>query len=213
LVEDRALLTVALTAFGLEEDIDSKFYIRTVLEQNTTDSESLVNRVSDKRYLEMAQAFGFGDLGGPKTKFTGFADQIIADFETKEFQSRVGQVDGDMRLALSFKNDLLEIGSNEKTNDTQWLTIMGNPPLRKVFEVAFGLPTAFGTLDIDRQLDVLKEKSQNILKSDQVSEILDDESVDKLTETFLLRSQLDTNAGSSSASIALTLLQSAPRFF
>jgi hypothetical protein len=93
------------------------------------------------------------------------------------------------------------------------LTIMGNPPLRKVFEVAFGLPTAFGTLDIDRQLDVLKEKSQNILKSDQVSEILDDESVDKLTETFLLRSQLDTNAGSSSASIALTLLQSAPRFF
>jgi len=149
LIEDRELLTVTLAAFGLEEDINSKFYIQTILEQDTFDQESLSNRVADKRYLEMAQTFAFGDLGGPKTKFTDFADKIIERYETKEFETRVGVVDEDMRLA----------------------------------------------------------------KSDQVSDLLDEESIEKLTNTFLLRSQLDASNSVGSEQIALTILQSAPRFF
>lgn len=213
LVEDRELLTVTLAAFGLEDDIDNKFFIRTILEQDSTDPESLANRLADKRYLDLAQTFGFGDIGGPKTKFTGFADQIISQYETNEFETQVGEIDSDMRLALSLESDLTEIGSNTTSNDTKWFAIMGNPPLREIFEVAFGLPSSFGTLDIDKQLDVFKERSKSILNTDQVAELLDDESLNKLTNTFLLRSQLDTNAGSSSGTIALTLLQSAPRIY
>lgn len=213
LIEDRELLTVTLAAFGLEEDINSKFYIQTILEQDTFDQESLSNRVADKRYLEMAQTFAFGDLGGPKTKFTDFADKIIERYETKEFETRVGAVDEDMRLALSFQDGINTIGTNDTSNDTKWFSIMGNPPLRKVFEVAFGLPTSFGSLPIDRQLEVLKDRSENIMKSDQVSDLLDEKSIEKLTNTFLLRSQLDASSSVGSEQIALTILQSAPRFF
>lgn len=213
LVEDRELLTVALAAFGLDEDINNKFYIRTILEQDPADPESLANRLADKRYLDLAQTFGFGELGGPKTRISGFAEKIITEYETHEFETRVGEVDSDMRLALGLKGDLTEIGSKTTSNDTKWFEIMGNPPLREVFEVAFGLPSSFGTLGIDKQLDVFKERAQSIMKTDQVADLFDDESLNKLTNTFLLRSQLNTTADSSSGSIALTLLQSAPRFF
>lgn len=213
LVEDRELLSVALTAFGLEEDLDSKFYVKTILEQNTSDPESLANRLADKRYLEMAKAFGFGDLGGPRVRFTGFADQIISDFQANEFEARVGEIDSDMRLALGLEDDLKKIGVSSSANDTKWFSIMGNPPLRQVFETAFGLPTAFGTLEIDKQLEVLKEKSSNILKTDQVSDIVEPEMLEKLTTTFLLRAQLSNTNSSSSGTIALSLLQSAPRYF
>jgi hypothetical protein len=213
LVEDRELLTVALTSFGLEGDIDNKYYIRTIFEQDTSDPEALANRLADKRYLEMAKAFGFGDLGGPKTRFSGFSDQIVAEYETKRFATSVGDINPDMRLVLGLESDLDKIGSATTSNDTKWYSIMGNPPLRKIFEVAFGLPSSFGTLSLDKQLEIFKEKSQDILKTEQVSSMLNEQKLEKLTNTFLLRSQLDSTGGSTSGSIALTLLQSAPRLY
>jgi hypothetical protein len=213
LVEDRELLTVALSAFGLGDDIDNKFYIKKVLEGDTSDPEALVNRLTDKRYLDMAEAFGFGDLGGPSTGLSSFANKIVSDYETKEFASRVGEIDQEMRLALSLKQDLGDIATGSGSNDAKWFTIMGNPPLREVFEVAFGLPAAFGTLPIDKQLEVFKDKSQSVLKTDKVSDFLGEDNLEKLTNTFLIRSQVNATNGASSGSIALTLLQSAPRLF
>ncbi|MEO1420885.1 MAG: DUF1217 domain-containing protein, partial [Pseudomonadota bacterium] len=60
LVADRRLLSVALDAFGLSDQINSKALIRQVLESSTFDPESLANRLSDDRYLRLAEAFGFG---------------------------------------------------------------------------------------------------------------------------------------------------------
>lgn len=213
LVNDRELLSVTLKAFGLEEDIDSKFYIKTILEQSTTDPTSLVNKLADKRYLEMAESFGFGNLGGPKTAFTTFPDKIIGEYQTNEFETRVGDLDSNMRLALGLESDLRKIGEGTSANDTKWFSIMGNPPLRQVFETALGLPSAFGTMEIDKQLDVLKEKSDKVFGTSDVSELLETETLEKLTTTFLLRAQLNEASSQTSQTIALTLLQSAPRLF
>ena len=60
LVGDRRLLTVALGAFGLQDDINSQFFIRKILEEGTANEDALANRFSDPRYKEMSQAFGFG---------------------------------------------------------------------------------------------------------------------------------------------------------
>ncbi len=78
LVNDRRLLSVALGAFGLDEDIDSKYFIRKVLEDGTLDPEALSNKLADKRYLDFSQAFGFGDYGiPPRTKVSDFATEIV----------------------------------------------------------------------------------------------------------------------------------------
>jgi hypothetical protein len=45
LVADRRLLEVALTAFGLESDIDNRFFIRKVLEDGTLRNDALSNRL------------------------------------------------------------------------------------------------------------------------------------------------------------------------
>lgn len=213
LVADRQLLTVALQAFGLEDDLESKFYIQKVLESNTADPDSFANQLADKRYLKMAETFGFGDFAGPRTGLNSFSDEIIDLFETKEFEARVGALDSDMRLALSLQRDLSEVADSTSENDTKWFTLMGNPPLRRVFEVGLGLPSTFGTLDIDKQLEVFKERAENTLKTDVISEMTSPEKLEELTRAFLLRSQLDSAGNASGASIALTLLQSAPRLF
>ncbi len=59
LMEDRALLRVALGAFGLGDDINNSAFIRKVLESDLQDGTSLANKLADKRYLALAKTFNF----------------------------------------------------------------------------------------------------------------------------------------------------------
>ncbi|GFE64417.1 DUF1217 domain-containing protein [Litoreibacter roseus] len=211
LVADRILLKVALGAFGLSEDIDNKFFIQTVLSEGATDDGSLANKLADKRYLEFAKAFGFGEERAPLTSEPGFADTIVNAYETRSFEEAVGEQDENMRLALGLERELGTIAERSVSNDTKWFSIMGNPPLRAVFETTFSLPSSFGTLPIDQQLETLKDRAQSILGSDDVSNFSNEEALDDLTNKFLLNAQVQAFQAAQGGSAALTLLQNIPR--
>lgn len=209
LVSDRTLLKVALGAFGLDGDLDNKFFVKKVLEEGSLSSSSLANRLADKRYVEFASAFGFGDYDVPRTKISTFADEILESYNTRQFEIAVGDQNESMRLALSAERELSSIAQSTNSNDGKWFTIMGTPPLRSVFETAFNLPTSFGTLDIDKQLEVFKERSDRILGTDEIDQFSDPEIMEEITRVFLARSEIQNyNATVSAGSIALTLLRS-----
>ncbi|SPJ24634.1 DUF1217 domain-containing protein [Palleronia abyssalis] len=214
LVEDRQLLEVALGAFGLDEDINSKYLIERVLSEDPDNDTSLSSRFADKRYQALSDAFGFGKLGGPSTAFPGFSDKIIAQYTDRQFEVAVGEVDPDMRLALGFSRGLEEIVAKDMSNDAAWFTVMGNRPLRTVLETALGLPKSLGTLDIDQQLEVFKDRAKAKFGTNSINDIAAKDMSATVTDTFLLRSQVNALAENqlSGASVALSLLQSAPRF-
>ncbi len=140
LVGDRQLLKVALGAFGLDSDIDNRYFVRRILEEGTTERTALANKLTDKRYAEMARAFGFDSPLGPATARLGFAERIVAAYEARGFEEAVGEQDPAMRLALNLERELPTIAGRDVSDSTRWFTIMGTPPLRQVFETAFGLP-------------------------------------------------------------------------
>jgi hypothetical protein len=211
LVSDRRLLRVALGAFGLDEDIDNRFFIRKVLEDGTLDPEALSNKLADKRYREFSRAFGFGDFAIPLSQAPGFADRTVAAFETRQFEIAVGDADQNMRLALGLTRDLGEIAARPSADTTLWLTVLGSPSLRAVFETAFGLPTGFGAIDLDRQVEVLRARARQAFGADTVSQFADPEQLEALTRRFLLRADLQAGpSGVSGGAIALQLLQAAP---
>lgn len=207
LVSDRRLLRVALGAFGLSEDIDNRFFIRKILEEGTLEESALANRLSDKRYKDLASAFGFGDFDTPRTKLSTFGNEISEAFRTRQFEVAVGLQDESMRLALNAKRELSELGQSSAGNDAKWFLIMGSAPLRKVFETALGLPDSFSQLDLDRQLETLKARSKAQFGTDSINEFDDPQMQESLTERYLLMAQLSLAPPSSSAQIALTLLQ------
>ncbi len=110
LVADRRLLRVALTAFGLEADINSRAFVQKVLEGGVLKPEALANRLADKRYSDFARAFGFGDMPVPNTALSDFADRILARSEARRFETAVGERDGTMRLALNARRELPDLG-------------------------------------------------------------------------------------------------------
>lgn len=207
LVQDRRLMTVALGAFGLDDDINNTYYIRKVLSDGTLDETALANRIADKSYFKLAEAFGFGDFDTPNTVLSDFPDKIISAYETRQFEIAVGQANGDMRLALNAQRELAELSVSDKSETTKWYSVMGSEPLRTVFEAALGLPTEFAALDIDKQLDMFQNKAARSFGDDSVAQFSDPEKVDDLIRLFLVRSQVRAgNAGMSSGTIALTLL-------
>ena len=213
LVKDRAVLQVALGAFGLDDDIGNTYFIKRILSDGTASSDALSNRLSDKRYAAFAREFGFGKGELPRTGLTFFADKICGLYEKKQFERAVGEQDNDLRSALNLSSGLAEIVRSSTSNNARWFQIMGNPPVRAVFETALGLPSSLARLDLDQQLDNFKSRAQSTFGTDQVGDLASPAQEEKLVRLFLIRSEANAAAATSAGSVALTLLQNAPRLF
>lgn len=209
LVSNRRLLTIALGAFGLQDDINNTYFIQKMLSDGTTADDALANKFTDTRYQDFSKAFGLGPGEIRGALRTGFTDGIIAKYQANSFEIATGNQDETMRIALYAERTLTDVVSGDGSAAKKWFSIMGQPPLRTLFETAFGLPEAFGQADIDYQLGVFEERAERLFGVSDPSEFADPETLDKLTTTFLARSQLDEfGSGASGAAIALTLLQS-----
>jgi len=210
LTDDRRLLKVALGAFGLDGDIGNKYFIRKVLEDGSLDSTALAQKLSDKRYLEFSRAFGFGDYATPSTQISDFGTKIVSAYKERQFEIAVGAQDQDLRLAIGLSRDLGEILNKTTTPDGMWYSVMGNPPLRKVFETALGLPPTFGALDLGQQLSGFRDKARAAFGDSEIAQFSNPENASALNRLFLARSQINAGQGSlSGGAIALMLLSGA----
>jgi hypothetical protein len=209
LVADRRLLKVALGAFGLEGELDKRAFIRKVLEEGTTAPEAFANRLTDPAFRKLAAAFGFGDAAGARTAEPGFAAGIVAAYKTRAFEAAVGETSDDMRLALNFRREIAELSAQGATG-ASWFSVLGSKPLRAVFEKAYGLPTAFGKLDVDRQRDVMRDKTSAMFGADDLTAFRDPANVGRLIDRFLARAQIEAGISATGpGSAALTLLRNA----
>ncbi|MEX0306137.1 MAG: DUF1217 domain-containing protein [Ruegeria sp.] len=207
LVSDRRLLQVALGAFGLEGDLDNRFFIQKVLSDGTQADDALANKLADGRYRDFANAFGLGPGDARKTDSARAMEKIASDNLVARFEISVGETDDSMRIALFAQHALQEIATQGGSEDRKWFDLMGLPPLRNMMETALGLPTAFAQLDIDKQLEVFKVRLQRATGSSDLAQFAESEAVDKLTDTYLARNQIaQIQRVTSPAQTALILL-------
>jgi len=208
LVGDYRLLKVALGAFGLEEDIGNRAFIKKVLEEGSLDSESFANGLVDKSYLALTKAFGF-DLGTPNTQLSDFAGKVVEKYTERQFEVAVGEQDNDMRLALALERDLGAIVGSSNTADGKWYSVLGDESLLTVFQTALNIPRDSSSLDLDSQVEYLRERTAAVFGDSEIDQFSDPERRDELNRLFLVRSQINSlSSGMSSGAIALTLLQS-----
>jgi len=208
LVADRRLLGIALGAFGLSDDLNSQAFIQKILEDGTSDPGALSNRLADDRYRQLSDAFGFGPGEIPRTLSDSRMADILERFQQQTFEVAVGEQDDSLRIALFAQRELERISRENTSEDAKWFSIMALPPLRTMFESALGLPSSFALIDIDKQLETFKDRANSIFGDKSVSQFTDPDKLEKATNRFLARAQIDSfNATLSSGSTALTLLR------
>jgi hypothetical protein len=190
LVQDRTLLKIALGAFGLSEEIDKKAFIRKALEDGTESRDALAMRLTDPRYREMAKSFGYGDEIGPQVGVAGFAEDAISAYRIRAFEEAVGAVDESMRLALNFDREIQNLTTSTIGEDGFWFTILGNDPLRTVMQSALGLPSEFGSIDIDQQAETMARRAKDVIGSSDFRDLATPEAREKIIRTYLIREQI-----------------------
>ena len=209
LIGDFILRKVSLGAFGLGDDLDKKYFIKKVLDEGSEDPDAFSNRLVDTRYRKMSEAFGYGNVLGANILQSDFANKIVSSYQTQMFESAVGESDNSIRLALNFKREIVDIANSETALDTAWYQVMGNKPLRTVLETAFGLPPSIGALDIEKQLQMFKEKASKTFGEESLTALKGEENVDRILRDFMVREQLKTGPAASTPGFsALSLLNS-----
>jgi hypothetical protein len=120
LLKDRKLLTVALSAFQLESEVDAKGLLRKLLTQDPTAKTSLAQQLLDPRFKQFAQAFaGLRSDGGASVQNPNSINSVLAGFQTNEYGKWVSNTTGDptVRQAMYFQRtvqDTLDISDTGK---------------------------------------------------------------------------------------------------
>lgn len=213
LLDDIGLSLAVFDFFDLPIGPDSFPFAHRILTSDRASPTSLLNVFPDRRYRAFADAFAFDPPEAGRVYPTGFADRVVDAYVEREFEARVGEVDPSLRIAISLPRDLVQVVETGTTNDSRWFGVMASRPLRAVFEATFGLPPSFGTLEVDRQLTVLKDRATRMFGTDDVKELSGADQLEDLRRRYLAQSSLagSTTGTPGTANAVMALLAGAQR--
>lgn len=149
LVDDR-LYRFAMRAFGLEDMIYAKAFMRKVLAEGVDGRDSFAMQLSDTRFRDFAEAFNFARYGPTATAFDRAQSGTVDRYVRIQLETDAGQADEGVRLALYFQRKAPET--------TSIYGLMGDAALYKVLQTALGLPSAYSSVDIDKQAAFISSK-------------------------------------------------------
>ena len=133
LVGNYRLLSYALNAYGLGDQINNKGLITKVLEGGVSNSKSLANTLPDSRWKAFAAAFNFVDGGATSPSSSSAVTTTTSDYVEQQLESDQGGQDVGVQLALYFQRVAPKVTSEYGIlADTNLLqvaaTIMGISP-------------------------------------------------------------------------------------
>ena len=166
LVDNYRLLSYALNAYGLGDQINAKGLITKVLEGGVSNPKALANTLPNSQWKAFAAAFNFVDSGATPPSATSAVQTTTSNYVEQQLESDQGGQDVGVQLALYFQRVAPTI-SNE-------YGILADPNLLEVAGTIMGLPP---TAASDLQPQTLSELMP-------LSEMKDPAKLTQLTERF-----------------------------
>lgn len=153
LVDDYQVMQVVLSAFQLEDEINFRARNQKIIEQPLTGEgaeDSLVNKLIDPRYRELAETLDFQGRGKNLFISNIVQNEIIDRFVVNEFEKSLGQNNPGLREAAYFSRTVGDF------NNT--FQLLSNRALRTVIDTGLGLPPEFAQADIDQQVRLIERR-------------------------------------------------------
>ena len=205
-ISDRRLLRVSLGAFGLDDEINKGALVRKVLAEGTEDSSAFAVRLNNSNYLNFANVFKF-DSDENFQPPDDLVDQIVSQFHERQFEIELDNVDPNLRLASNFQREIVDLANSAQSVRAGWFRVLGSEPLREVVETVFNLPSSFSQLDVDKQVEILQDRSLQTFGTDGLEAFTDPDNVDTAIQRFFLQKQIEAGPSATApGSTALTLL-------
>ena len=185
LVNNYRLLSYALTAYGLSDQINNKALVTKVLQQGTTSAKALANTLSNPNWKTFANAFSYLTQGGSVT-----SDEIStteSDYVEQKLETQEGKQDVGVQLALYFKRVAPTVSSS--------MSILGDENLLETFETIFGIKLNSGA-SVDTNAAIVS-------KLMPMSDLTDSKKLDRLVVRFTAQYESLYGSGGKDASSPL----------
>ena len=193
------MISPSATSPALSTAEDDGLFFRTA-PSDAREGEIAADIMTERGIKTAALTYTNNDYG------KGLAEAIATAFEAKGGKITISAAHEDGKA--DYTAEVGALAARKTGEDAKWFTVMGNAPLRAVFQTAFNLPKSFASVDIDQQLGVFKERARQFFGADTVTQFSDPAKMDALVRRYLTLAD-QGGASASGATSALTLLQSA----
>lgn len=138
-------LSFVTTAYGLGSEVNQTAILRKLLTQDPTASTSLAQQLADNNYRVFATALS--TWTPPPFSSQATINATIAGYQQHSFEASIGTDNSALQEAEYFTNTISGV--------TKLSQIMSDPALLDVVRTALGIPTSFGGLTYDQQVEIL----------------------------------------------------------
>jgi hypothetical protein len=190
LVGNYRLLSYALDAYGLGDQVNNTALVTKVLEGGVSSSKSLANTLSNPNWAKFAAAFNFVASGASSISTTSAVSTTTSNYVEEKLESDEGQQDPGVQLALYFQRVAPSI--------TNGLQIMGDENLLDVVQTIFNLPPETGATNVQAE-------ASEITRLMPLSQLQDPKELTQLTERFSAEYDAVYGAGGIDAGSKLTV--------
>lgn len=190
LLANPAFMNVLLTANGMSDQVGYNALATKALTSNLKDSASLANRLTDRRWKDMATNYDFSAAGLASFQQPANIAAIGKLFATVTWQKGEDAVTPGLSNALAFKSQASTITSVDQ--------ILGNMTMRKVVTMALGIPQEIAFQSLDAQEKAISSRVD-------VTKFKDPKFVETFLQRYLIANAADVASSPSSAPSLTTL--------
>ncbi|THD49311.1 MAG: DUF1217 domain-containing protein [Bradyrhizobium sp.] len=178
LVNNYRLLSYALDAYGLGNQVQNKALVTKVLEGGTTSPNALANTLGNPNWAKFAAAFNFA-AGASSISSAGAVSTTKSNYVEQTLETDEGQQDVGVQLALYFQRVAPTITSS--------YNVLGDKNLLEAFQTIFGV-----TLNSNGNID---SNAAIVNRLMPVSDLSNPTKLKQLTERFTAEYTLDYGPG------------------
>jgi len=189
LVDNYRLLSYALTAYGLGDQVNNKALVTQVLEGGVSNPKALANTLSNPNWAKFAAAFNFAADGASSISTSSAISTTESNYDEQQLETQEGQQDPGVQLALYFQRVAPTISSS--------YNVLGDENLLEAFQTIFGV-----TLNTNGSVDT---NASIVSKLMPMSDLTDPTKLKQLTERFTAQYTLLYGPGGQDASTPLTV--------
>jgi hypothetical protein len=186
LLANPAFMNVLLTANGMSDQIGYTALATQALTSNVSDSNSLVNQLTDTRWKTLAGDYDFSSTGLASFQNPATIASIANLYATATWENSQDTVTPGLSNALAFKAQASTITSVDQ--------ILGNPMMRTVVTTALGIPEQIAFQDLNAQEQAISTRLGN------VSQFQSPTFVTSFIQKYLIANAAATSSSASSSS-------------
>lgn len=179
LLKNPVALKVLLTANGLADRIDTPALAQKTLLSDTTDSKSLVNRITDTRWKPVTKTYDFAHKGLTILRDPKVLDTVAHAYAEIAWRKSLDAATPGLSSALDFRGRAASVKS--------YIDILGDPILRDVITTALGIPKQIAFQELPAQEKAIASRLD-------LAKLKDKHFVDAFSQRYLLNKANDPNA-------------------